>query len=953
MARADACATPGRGAGSARCPAAFRRIVCVVTVDRPALAWQLTLLGGFMLERGAQRLPRLPSRSAVALLARLALRPHRDHAREELAAWLWPEANTATGLARLRQTLSTLKGLLERSGGPGVPVAVIQADRQVLRLAAGALRCDAVAFEAAVRRRDRAAAARLYRGELLPGHYDEWIAAERLRLQSLADGMALDAGVADGDPPVPAPMAAALRTAARPPADDGLPHYLTARVGGPGPEVALAAQVAVHRLVSVRGTGGLGKTRLAVAAARWLVSESRFDTARFVPWAGCTTWPEAALRLAQALGQSAGATGRLLDGVVRALAGRNSLLVLDNCEQCRDEVLMRLPDLLARLPGLHLLMTTRRTLGMAGEVEWQPEPLACPSEGAAFDTVAGAPAVQLFVERARARRADFLLNDGNADAVARITRLLGGLPLAIELAAAPVRTVPPGRMAALLAAGGPERWRLLGGRLPGGPAEPRHASMAAVVEASLAGLTVAARRLLDRLAVVPAPVCGAWVEADGDPAAARQALAELAGSSLLAPSGDDGHDSWWVVPEPVRDLLLEAMPSTVRDEAMASWRRAVRVWAPGLAPEWRLDRVERALLLLTAVLHPDATPPAPDVLDLLLALGPAWAERRPPEAVRLALEQALDQLAQVPAGAELLQSLRPARALAAELAFAAGRRDDARRHAAWLATEPPTPSPDRLAAHPPNPDPTTAQVHLTLARVAWRVDADHAAARAALQRAAAADDRPVARALQLRFAATLAFEADRDTATSEQLLQQALRLLPGDASVSRHLTRALRYNLAIAAVHDGRPAEALPLLDALVDEAAAVGNARLRSDALNSRGSAHQSLGHRDAAEADTRSALAEAWSRLETESALYALWNLGLMASERGDAERAARLMAFADRFWRLHFGSLTGRDARDVAGLRRRCRQRLGRLHGQRCWDEGAALPLAAAVALALGSG
>jgi tetratricopeptide (TPR) repeat protein len=241
-------------------------------------------------------------------------------------------------------------------------------------------------------------------------------------------------------------------------------------------------------------------------------------------------------------------------------------------------------------------------------------------------------------------------------------------------------------------------------------------------------------------------------------------------------------------------------------------------------------------------------------------------------------------------------------------------------------------------------------VALAQARVAWRVDADAQAARAALQRAAEADDRPAARALQLRQAATIAFEADRDTAGSEQLLQQALRLLHGDAQVSRHLLRALRYNLAIAAVHDGRPAEALPLLDALVDEAAAAGHARLRSDALNSRGSAHQALGRRDAAEADTRAALAEAWGRLETESALYALWNLGLMASERGDAERAARLMAFADRFWRIHFGSLAASDARDVARLRRQCRRQLGRATGQRCWDEGGALPLAAAVALAL---
>jgi hypothetical protein len=64
-------------------------------------------------------------------------------------------------------------------------------------------------------------------------------------------------------------------------------------------------------------------------------------------------------------------------------------------------------------------------------------------------------------------------------------------------------------------------------------------------------------------------------------------------------------------------------------------------------------------------------------------------------------------------------------------------------------------------------------------------------------------------------------------------------------------------------------------------------------------------------------------------------------MAGERGDAERAARLMPFADRFWRTHFGSLTASDARDVARLCRACRRQVGRAAGQRCWEEDAALP------------
>jgi tetratricopeptide (TPR) repeat protein len=247
-----------------------------------------------------------------------------------------------------------------------------------------------------------------------------------------------------------------------------------------------------------------------------------------------------------------------------------------------------------------------------------------------------------------------------------------------------------------------------------------------------------------------------------------------------------------------------------------------------------------------------------------------------------------------------------------------------------------------------------AAAQLALARVAWRADADAARARAHLAAAAeAAGDTPVVLASVLSFRATLANEAERDAARAEADYAQALRLLAAEPQAHGHLRRGLRYNLAITAVYAGRSADALPELQALAGEAAAAGDRHLLAQVLNARGSALEALGRLDEAEAATRAALAEAWATLETENALYALWNLGPLALARGDAARAARLMAFADRFWRTHFGALAASDARDVARTRRRCRQRLGRAAGQRCWDEGAELPLAAAVALALDLG
>ncbi|MCU0967340.1 MAG: hypothetical protein MUF03_00740 [Rubrivivax sp.] len=940
---------------------------------RPARPWQLRLLGGFGLERDGQRLTRLPSRAALLLLARLALQPGRDHGREELADWLWPTADAATGRARLRQTLSVLRAALER--GEAVPGQVIEADRSALRLVAGALVCDAWDFEQAARRGDLAAAAAAHGGDLLPGHYDPWIHEERLRLRALAEraGLDPDRPTARASAPHPDarddPAAAQRKPAQARGRHDALPRYLTRWVGGPrGPE-ALAAEAAASPLVVVRGAGGLGKTRLAVEAARRLLDDGVVDTACFVAWAGCVTAGQAAqrLRLALALAPDArddDGAASTADAVAVVLAGREALLVLDNAEQLTSEALALVPALLRRLPALRVVLTTRRSIDLPGAREWLPAPLPAGAPGA--------PAVELFVERARDARPDFRLHEGNAAAVSEVVERLGGLPLAIELAAARVRTLPPARLATLLRSAGASRWHGLARRGAAAVDTARHASIRAVVDASVGLLTPRARALLRRLACVPADCCGALAElaatADGLATAeqARSALDELAGDSLLAPAADEDLDRWWALPEPVRDLVLEDVGAAERAASNAAWRAALRAWAPTLAPEWPLDRVALVLPLLLAVLDEAASPPAEEVLELMLAFAPAWQERSPPAGALAALQSALAQ-AEVDADADAAgragppredagreapdrrrppprdrgADLRPrAHALAAALDLVAGQRDRARVHAAAVE-----------AALPAAPQ-ARAQALLVLARVAWRADADATRARRHLAdaRALAADAPGLAAAL-LSFEATLANEADRDAAAAGRAYRQALRLLAAEPGAHGHVRRGLRYNLAITDVYAGRAAPALQELRALADEARAAGDRHLLAQALNARGSALDLLGRPDDAEAATRESLAEAWAALETENALYALWNLGPLALARGDAERAARLMAFADRFWRTHFGALSPSDARDVARTRRRCRRRLGRVDGQRCWNEGAALPLAAAVALALG--
>jgi predicted ATPase len=237
-------------------------------------------------------------------------------------------------------------------------------------------------------------------------------------------------------------------------------------------EVAGLVEQPGARLVTLTGPGGVGKTRLAVAAAGRLRDRFAAGTA-FVPLAAVT---DPGLVLA-AVGRAADAdlagTGAPVPALAEAFGDGAWLLVLDNLEQV-VQVAPDLAELLARCPGLAMLVTSRTVLGLRAEREYPVPPLELPGgPGAASvaEMVAASPAVELFVDRARAVRPGFALTEGNAVAVAEICRRLEGLPLAIELAAARIRLLDPpallGRLAASLDALGagavdlPERQRTL------------------------------------------------------------------------------------------------------------------------------------------------------------------------------------------------------------------------------------------------------------------------------------------------------------------------------------------------------------------------------------------------------------------------------------------------------------------------------------------------------------
>jgi predicted ATPase/DNA-binding CsgD family transcriptional regulator len=209
--------------------------------------------------------------------------------------------------------------------------------------------------------------------------------------------------------------------------------------------------VLTHRLVVLVGTGGVGKTRLAVEVARTLVDDFA-DGVWMIELASLSDPTAVPAAMAATLGVVAQGGLSVIDTVAEAVAGRRLLLVVDNCEHVAAAVTAAVGTILGRAGTVKVLATSRESLWVAGEQRVAVAPLATDGPGS--------DAVTLFVERARDARRGFGLDDvDTADAVVEICRTLDGLPLAIELAAARIAAMTPHELRDLLA----HRFRLLTG----------------------------------------------------------------------------------------------------------------------------------------------------------------------------------------------------------------------------------------------------------------------------------------------------------------------------------------------------------------------------------------------------------------------------------------------------------------------------------------------------------
>ena len=311
--------------------------------------------------------------------------------------------------------------------------------------------------------------------------------AEELGLDPSAELRNLEQAMLRQDPSLAGPN--------RQPREDppALGSRLTSFIGRSGEHARVQELLASRRLVTLTGPGGVGKTSLALHAATTLAGRAP-DGLWLVELAGVEQESAVTAAVVDAVGAPPGpGTGE--DRLLRHLRRRMALIVLDNCEHLAPACALLAGRLLSACPELRLLATSREPLGTAGEAQLAVPPLATPPSDAAPTELAAYEAVRLFADRARDADPSFALDEVTAPAVAHICRRLDGLPLAIELAAARVKTLPVSEIAARLN----DRFRLL----TTGPRtlDARQRTLRATVDWSYQLLSDAERVLFRRLSV--------------------------------------------------------------------------------------------------------------------------------------------------------------------------------------------------------------------------------------------------------------------------------------------------------------------------------------------------------------------------------------------------------------------------------------------------------------------
>lgn len=720
-----------------------------------------------------------------------------------------------------------------------------------------------------------------------------------------------------------------------------LPVPLTSFVGREREVIEVKRLLSTSRLVTLTGVGGIGKTRLALQVAAEVVDAYR-DGVRLVELASIADGALVPSTVAQALGIHESPGIPLVDSLCRQLKRRQLLLLLDNCEHVRSECAALSAALLRAASGVTLVATSREPLQVAGERVYALSPLSLPESGASTEAIARSEAVQLFVERSQRQQIGFALTPSRAPVVARLCSHLDGIPLALELAAARVRSLSVEQILARI----DDRFRLLASGA--GAAEPRQRTLRAALDWSFDLLAEDERTVLRRVSVFAGgftveAAAAAAVDAALDEYVVVDVLARLVARSLVNADTATAAARYHLL-ETTRAYAFEKL--TEADEAESGRTRHARYF---------VDRFTRACT------------------DWLRLSDAEWDAAYVPEIddVRAALEWSLGN----DADPELVAALAGA---SGPLWTTLSLHAEAVRRLCGAAA--------LIDANTPKTD--EARLRLWLAIVLEHSEPEHALAsaeRAAALYAELGDDEALLHS-QIRVARVLTGMSRLDRASS--VLAEAWPLL-GRIELPK-LGGLYHSTSGFLALLRGEPLEARAAYERALRLFREAGNERGSIACVGSYANVCWAMGDLDAANASFREAVTMARGPSPGMKGLlgFALGHLAAVLTERGDiaaALEAARegvpMLAETGNAWRLTdhlalLAALAGRidAAARVAGFadasfgarqpresnEARARERLGRLLGEKLAPaareqllaEGAALSEEEACRLALGT-
>ncbi len=418
---------------------------------------------------------------------------------------------------------------------------------------------------------------------------------------------------------------------------NNLPSVVSAFVGRDSELAEVRELIEAARLVTLTGAGGSGKTRLSLQVAAEMI-DGTGDGVWLVELAAVTDGDAVASAISRALGIAAQPSRPALEALVEALVPQDILIVLDNCEHLIDACAKTADAILRRCPRVHLIATSREPLGIAGETIYRVPSLSLPGpDEPALAAPESSDAVALFVDRVRAQGTGLVVDEQTIPMIVSICRRLDGLPLAIELAAARLRSLSLSGLHDRL----DQRFRLLTGGSRA--ALERQQTLRATVDWSYSLLNAAETSLLRRLSVfaesfdldAAEAVCGFG---DIEVFDVAELLGALVDKSLVLAEPSGGALRYRLL-ETIRQFAAERQLESSYDEAAAvavAHARHFLAFAESVAPHldgsdqgrWlaRLDADQANLLLAARYLSGDAGG-TEQVLRLVVALRRYWMAR--------------------------------------------------------------------------------------------------------------------------------------------------------------------------------------------------------------------------------------------------------------------------------------------------------------------------------------